>query len=154
MTDWVSLGEKTVGPTDLTVNVGSFSLQEGDDTLWIEVQRRNPDGSWPWSYGILSWESDFGLELGSVKAYTAVPGEVFRLGVGRTPRSRTGSVIYQPRSFNLAWVKEGYPLTLSFSAVSGNTAGSASAEGGGVAFPVDGVPWKYTLSTGLVRLDY
>ena len=153
MTDFSPVGEITVGPNDLRVVVGSFSLEEGDDTLWVEVQRRNPDGPWPWSYGILSWQSDFGLELGSVKAYTAVSGEIFRLGVGRTPRSRTGSIIYQPRSFNLAWVKEGYPLTLSFSAASGNTTGDTIAKGGGVAFPVVGNPWIYDNSTGLVRLS-
>lgn len=146
------LGEITVGPNDLRVVVGSFSLQEGDDTLWIEIQRLNPDGPWPFSYGILSWESDFGLELGSCKAYTALPGEVFRLGVGRTPRSRSGSVIYQPRSFNLAWVRNGNPLTLSFAAVSGNSSGSSLSSGGGVAFPVKDIPWLYDKDSGLVRL--
>ena len=151
VTDWVSLGEKTVGPTDLTVDVGSFSLQPGDDTIWLEVQRTNPDGPWPWSYGILTWQSSFGRELGSIKAYTAQAGEVCRLGVGRAPRSRTGSIIYEPRSFNLAWVKEGYPLTLAFSAASGVTANSPI--GRSVAFPVVGGAWKYAASSGLLQLE-
>ena len=150
--NWVSLGEITVRPQDLTVVVGSFSLEENDDTIWIEVTRTNPDSPWPWSYGILSWESSFGRELGSTKAYTAKNGEVFRLGVGRTPRSRTGSIVYEPRSFNLAWVKEGYPLTLAFAATSGVVTPVPTVGTTGVAFPVEGKSWSYEQSTGLVRL--
>ena len=148
--EWTDLGARTVGPNDLRVVVGSFSIGETDDTIWLEVQRTGPSGPWPWSYGILSWQTSFGLELGSVKAYTASEGEIFRLGVGRAPRSRTGSVIYEPRSFNLAWVKNGYPLTLAFSAASGVT--TAAATGGGVAFPVEGGNWLYKQATGLVQL--
>ena len=148
--DWTDLGARTVGPSDLRVVVGSFSIGETDDTIWVEVQRTGPSGPWPWSYGILSWQTSFGLELGSVKAYTASEGEIFRLGVGRAPRSRTGSIVYEPRSFNLAWVKNGYPLTLAFSAASGVT--TAAATGGGVAFPVEGGSWLYKQATGLVQL--
>ena len=148
-TDWKSLGQKTVGPDDLRVVVGSFFLEAGDDSLWVEIQRTNPDGPWPWSYGVLSWQTSFGLELGSTKAYTAGAGEVFRLGVGRAPRSRSGSIIYEPRSFNLAWVKEGYPLTLAFSASSGVTAGESTRS---VAFPVVDGSWKYAASSGLLQL--
>ena len=153
MRDWTSLGARTVGPSDLEVVVGSFSIEENDDTIWIEVQRTGPSGPWPWSYGILSWQTAFGLELGSTKAYTADEGEVFRLGVGRAPRSRTGSIIYEPRSYNLAWVKNGYPLTLDFRASSGVTAGSAPVTGAtSVAFPVQGGSWAYDRDTGLVQL--
>ena len=150
VSEWTDLGARTVGPSDLRVVVGSFSIGETDDTIWLEVQRTGPSGPWPWSYGILSWQTSFGLELGSVKAYTASEGEIFRLGVGRAPRSRTGSVIYEPRSFNLAWVKNGYPLTLAFSAASGVT--TAAATGGGVAFPVENGNWLYKQATGLVQL--
>ena len=150
VSEWTDLGARTVGPSDLRVVVGSFSIGETDDTIWLEVQRTGPSGPWPWSYGILSWQTSFGLELGSVKAYTASEGEIFRLGVGRAPRSRTGSVIYEPRSFNLAWVKNGYSLTLAFSAASGLT--TAAATGGGVAFPVENGNWLYKQATGLVQL--
>ena len=149
--EWTDLGARTVGPNDLRVVVGSFSIGETDDTIWVEVQRTGPSGPWPWSYGILSWQTNFGLELGSTKVYTASAGEVYRLGVGRAPRSRTGSIVYEPRSFNLAWVKNGNPLTLAFFAASGVTTGTA-ATGGGVAFPVEGGEWIYDAVSGLVRL--
>ena len=150
--EWTDLGARTVGPNDLRVVVGSFSIGETDDTIWLEVQRTGPSGPWPWSYGILSWQTSFGLELGSVKAYTASEGEIFRLGVGRAPRSRTGSVIYEPRSFNLAWVKNGYPLTLAFAAASGVVTPVPTAGNTGVAFPVEGKSWSYDQNSGLVRL--
>ena len=150
MSDWVSLGEKSVGPNDLSVVVGSFTIEEGDDTIWVEVQRTDPGGPWPWSYGILSWQTSFGLELGSVKAYTSSNGEIFRLGVGRAPRSRTGSIVYEPRSFNLAWVQKGYPLTLSFATSSGVTASSIGSTS--VAFPVVDRTWQYAASSGLLNL--
>ena len=147
----ISLGDITVGPNSGEIAVGSFSLQPGDDTVWVEVQRTSPDQGWPWSYGILSWRSAFGNELGSVKAYTSKVGETFKLGVGKTPRTTSGTIYYEPRSFNLAWVQKGYSLSLAFSAASGVSA-VAPASGGGVAFPVDGGQWLYQMDTGLVRL--
>ncbi len=150
---WESLGEITVTPDNTSVIVGSFSIEEGDDTIWVEVQRIGAPGPWPWSYGVLTWQTQFGNELGSQKAYTADAGEVFRLGVGRTPRSRDGSIIYRPRSFNLAWVKNGNPLRLVFSATSGVTAAIPEPlSGGGIAFPVVDGSWLYQQDTGLLRL--
>ena len=150
--DWQSLGSITVTANDLSVVVGSFSIEEGDDTIWFDIQSESPESPWPWSYGIVSWQTSFGREFGSAKAYTERSGEVFSIGVGRQPRSRTGSVIYEPRSFNLAWVKKGNPLSLSFSVASG-VRSVVSSGGGGVAFPVDGGSWLYQLDTGLVQLQ-
>lgn len=153
-TDWQSLGSITVTASDLSVVVGSFSIAEGDDTIWVDVQSESPETPWPWSYGIISWQTSFGREFGSAKAYTERVGEVVPIGVGRQPRSRTGSIIYEPRSFNLAWVKKGNPLSLSFSVASGvRSVASSGGTGGGVAFPVEGGNWLYQLDTGLVQLQ-
>ena len=149
MADWVSLGEKTIGPSDLRVVVGSFSIGENDDTIWLQVTQTSGRDPWPWSFGILAWETSDGRELGSVKAYTESSGEVVRLGVGRKPRQRTGSIVYEPRSFNLGWIKAGNPLSLSFSAASGVTA--SQPIGRSVAFPVVGGTWSYA-SSGLLQL--
>ena len=153
MSDWTSLGSITVTASDLSVVVGSFSIAEGDDTIWVDVQSESPETPWPWSYGILSWQTSFGREFGSAKAYTERAGEVVPIGVGRQPRSRTGSIIYEPRSFNLAWVKKGNPLSLSFSVASGVTNAGATTTGGGVAFPVQGGTWLYQSNSGLVQLQ-
>ena len=147
------VGTITVGPNSGEIAVGSFSLKEGDDTLWVEVQRTSPDQGWPWSYGILSWRTAFGNELGSVKAYAAKAGEIYRLSVSRAPRSTTGTIYYEPRSFNLAWVKKGYSLTLAFSATSGVATAVPAGAGGSVAFPVDGGTWRYAADSGLLQLQ-
>ena len=149
----ISVGDITVGPNSGEIAVGSFSLEEGHDTLWVEVQRTSPDQGWPWSYGILSWRSVFGNELGSLKAYAAKAGEVYRLGVSKAPRATTGTLYYEPRSFNLAWIKKGYALTLSFAAESG-VATAIPAQGvGSMAFPVDGGAWRYAADSGLLQLQ-
>ena len=147
------LGTITVGPDSGEIAVGSFSLNEGDDTLWVEVQRTSPDQGWPWSYGILSWRTAFGNELGSCKAYAAKAGEIYKLSVSRAPRSTTGTIYYEPRSFNLAWVKKGYSLTLAFSATSGVATAVPAGAGGSVAFPVDGGTWRYAADSGLLQLQ-
>ena len=152
--DWTDLGSITVGPDTLSVVVGSFEIDEGDDTIWVNVEATTADSFWPWSYGILSWRTDNGYELGSCKAYTERVGEMFRLGVGRPPRQRRGSVIYEPRSFNLGWIKKGNTLTLKFTAASGVSGGGGGGgtAGGSVAFPVVEGSWLYQAATGLVQL--
>jgi len=147
--DWVDLGEITVTGADTRVVIGPFSIGAGDDTIWVQSEQTSPPGAWPWSFGILAWETDFGRELGSTKAFPEPNGETVRLGVGRAPRERGGILVYEPRSYNLGWLRKGNSLTLSFSAVSGVTASESS---GSVAFPVLNGRWKYA-STGLLQLE-
>ena len=122
------VGELTLTPDDLNEVVGSFSMPEDHDTIWVRVTQLNPPGPWPWSYGILGWQTSSGYELGSIKCFGEQTGEVYRLGVGRPPLVRTGSLTFEPRSFNLAWVKNGYPWTLRFEAASG--IGSSNGDSG------------------------
>ena len=123
--DWSVLGTRTFTPDDLNEVVGSFVMGENDDTLWTRITLLSPTGPWPWSYGILGFRTSNGYELGSIKAYPEVASEVFKLGIGRPPYDRAGQLTFEPRSFNLAWVKNGYPLTLKFECASGVTAGGS-----------------------------
>lgn len=111
----IPVGSVNVGPTDLTVEVGSFSLKEDDDTIFIEVQQTSPDQVWNYSYGLLWWESSFGRELGTEKVYGCLSGEVFRLSIGRTPRSRNGRLYFTPRAYNRKWISIDSPPTWSLS---------------------------------------
>ena len=117
---WQPLDSLTVTPDDDVCVVGSFSIGPDDDTIWIRMESESPPTPWPWSYGILGWKTDQGYELGTVKAYSDQSGQVFRLGVGLQPVERTGVITFQPRSFNLKWVREGNPWTLSFKAQAGS----------------------------------
>ena len=118
---WQTIGELTFTPDDRTTVVGDFTIGPDDDTIWVKVTSLTSPSPWPWSYGILSWQTANGNELGSVKAYSEQVGEVFRLGVGLPPSERTGSLTFEPRSFNLAWIKQGNPWTLRFEAQSGKS---------------------------------
>jgi len=123
---WTDLGSTTFGPNDDTVVIGSFSMEPDQDTIWIKMTQVNADGPWPWSYGILGFKTSFGYELGTIKCYSQEAGEVFRLGEGLQPLERSGVLTFSPRSFNLAWIRQGNPWTLNFQAQSGK-----SSSGGG-----------------------
>ena len=148
--DWSVVGTRTFTPDDLTEVVGSFSMSEGDDTLWTRITLLSPATPWPWSYGILGFKTSNGYELGSVKAYPEVESEVFKLGIGRPPYERTGELTFEPRSFNLAWIRNGYPLTLKFECSSGTTSGGSGG--------FDGVNSFVRASDGsglsLVQIDF
>jgi hypothetical protein len=129
-TGWQDLGSLTFTPDDTDRVVGSFSLDVGQDTLWIRVESETPPTPWPWSYGILGWKTSRGYELGSCKAYSDEAGVVYKLGFGLPPVERSGVITFEPRGFNIAWVKKGNPWTLSFSAQSGtSSSGNNNTEG-------------------------
>ena len=124
-TDWSVVGTRTFTPDDLNEVVGSFVMDQDADTLWTRITLLSPATPWPWSYGILGFKTSNGYELGSVKAYPEVDSEVFRLGVGRPPSERSGLLTFEPRSFNLAWIRNGYPMSLKFECASGVTGGGS-----------------------------
>ena len=126
---WSSVGQHTFLPTDRAVQIGSFDLAPGQDTVWIRITQLNEPATWPWSYGILSWRSSLGLELGSIKAYSTQLGEVFRLGVGLPPLDSTGSIWFEPRGYNLGWLKAGFPWELSFEAQAGTSVSPDTSPG-------------------------
>jgi hypothetical protein len=130
---FVQTWDLTVFPdTNSPVDIGEFVLGAEDDTIWIKVTSAPQSGCpWPWSYGLVTWISEEGRELGTVKINGVCEGEVFRLGVGRAPSLRTGRLSFTPRSYNLAWVKLGHPWTLTFEAVSGVTNGGGGGQTAG-----------------------
>ena len=149
--DWQTVGTRTFVPNDLSEVVGSFSMGEDDDTLWVRITQLNGQVPQVFSYGILSWKTTNGYELGSTKAYGETESEVFRLGIGRAPSVRTGSVTFEPRGFNLGWIREGFDWTLQFEASSGT-----SSSGGGLRAGAVINSFVNTANTGLslVRVNF
>ena len=74
------VGTHVFTPDDTQVIIGSVSLEEEDDTIWVRITQNQATGPWPWSYGILGWRSAFGYELGTTKAFAEPQGAVQRLG--------------------------------------------------------------------------
>ena len=122
------------------------------DTLWVRITQLNTSPNSPWSYGILSWKTVNGFELGSTKAYGETESEVFRLGIGRPPYERSGLLTFDPRGFNLGWVANGYPWSLKFEAASGKTTGG----GGDLRVSAITNSFVNTSNSGLslVRVDF
>ena len=155
--DWTLVGEMTFTPDDRDTVVGSVSLTDEEDTIWVRVTQRNDPGPWPWSYGILGWKTSQGYELGSIKAYSETVGEVFRLHVGLKPMVRTGQLTFEPRSYNLAWVKRGNPWTLRFEAQTGNSGSSDLPAFGtratlGVLTDLAGSVIDYAITDGIAKV--
>ena len=120
---WTSVGSVNVGPQDREVLVGSFTMQPDDDTIWFRVTQLSPDQRWNYSYGLITWKTSFGQELGTQKVYGDRDSEVYTLGVGLAPLERTGSVLFTPRAYNRAWINSAEPpiWSLTFEAQSGKT---------------------------------
>ena len=152
----------SVRPGDVTpISVGVADLEPEDDTLWIKVTSKSSgDCPWPWSYGLLTWISENGRELGTVKINGVCEGEVFRLGVGLPPSVRSGSLSFTPRSYNLKWIELGNPWTLEFSWKSGNSGGGqVPAFGTKATLMTPGVPRgnalpDYSILDGLAYLFF
>jgi len=147
------VGTYTFTPDDTQVIIGGVSLDAGDDTIWVRITQNSPPGPWPWSYGILGWKTSFGYELGTTKAFAEPDGAVQRLGLGLSPVERSGVLTFEPRSFNLAWIKQGNPWTLTFEVKTGV---QVQAGGGSVTFGVTSgtrdIPWTLN-SIGLANLN-
>ena len=147
------VGTHVFTPNDKQIVIGSVSLEEEDDTIWVRITQNQATGPWPWSYGILGWRSSFGYELGTTKAFAEPESAVQRLGLGLQPVERTGVLTFEPRSFNLAWIKKGNPWSLTFEAQTGVQVTQA---GGGVTFQVTSalgdIPWTLN-SLGLANLN-
>ncbi len=153
-----AVGTVEVGPQDLEVLVGSFTLQEDDDTIWFKVVQTTPADVWTYSYGLLTWRTSEGQELGTVKVHGHTNGEVVSLGVGLPPLQRSGDVFFTPRAWNRRWISIDTPPIwgLSFEAQSG-ISGSGSPVFGTRATLTTladrlGNAAEYVLSDGVARV--
>lgn len=151
------IGSITVTAGTSEVAVGPVTLAAGDDTLWVRVAQQGGESPWPWGFGLLSYVTAEGRELGTAKVFGHVEGEVFRLGVGLPPVERSGQLVFRPRAYSLAWLKAGNEVwRLAFEARSGETAGGAGRTT--VRFPVTDQQqdrqWALALPNALARLDF
>ena len=154
------LGQHTIGPNTETLDIGPVSLEETESVLWVEVRQLAPAGPWPFSFGLLYFESSDGRTLGTVKAYGHRAGEIYRLGVGRTPLVRSGRLKFDSRHYNLGWVKAKNPQTwtLAFSVETGSdsSGGDVPVFGTratlGVLTDVAGAVINYAITDGVARV--
>lgn len=123
---WAQVGTISIGPTSGPVVIGTVSLPAGADTIWVRAQQLGGDSPWPYGYGLLTWKTGAGRVLGTVKCYGHTEGEVLRLGVGLEPDEQSGELVFEPRAWNLAWVKAGAPpWRLGFECQTGTSGGGS-----------------------------
>ena len=148
------LYEITVIPEDPSSQViGDFTMAPDANTIWVKVTSGSSgDCPWPWSYGLFTWITENGRELGTAKINGTCEGEVFRLGVGRAPFVRTGRLEFRARAYNTNWVKLGNPWPLEFEVWSGIAAGGGGSETVGAVINSFVDPTDNGLS--LVRVDF
>ena len=129
---WAEVGDASVGPQDREVLVGPFLLEEDADTLWVRVTQTSSADCpvWNYSYGLLSWRSVEGHELGTVKVYGNCYGEVFKLSTGLPPSQPYGDLIFTPRAYNRRWISIDEPplWNLTFEAQSGKSGQGPSVD--------------------------
>lgn len=125
------VGTIGVSPTDREVLVGDFDLAEGHDTIFLRVTQTSPPDDWTYSFGLLTWRSSGGQELGTVRVFGSKWGENYRLGIGLPPLVRSGSIYFRPRSYNRNWIAIDEPpiWVLEVEAQSAKTAGSGADKG-------------------------
>jgi len=99
-------------------------MDEDTDTIWVTItQTSPPEDTWNFSYGLLTWRTVQGHELGTIKVYGHPDGETYKLSVGLPPRERYGDLIFTPRAYNRRWISIDTPpiWSLSFEAQSGKS---------------------------------
>ena len=156
---WTPLGQITVLPTVESYTLGPVDLNPNDDTLWVRSRAVNYDPSWPYSFGLVSYLSSEGFELGTIKVFAKEYWEPYELTVGRPPLQRSGVLQYVPRSFNLAWTeKKNIPeLVLELEYQSGEVGDGEPLSRGSLCSFVDlaGTTLKFVdTGTGKVALTY
>lgn len=121
---WSFVSRIYVRPLEKEKLVGPFRMNAEDDTIWVKITQISPEDVWTYAYGLLTWRTSQGKELGTVKVYGDTDGEVFALGVGLSPLELSGELIFTPRAYNRAWISIDSPpiWALSFEAQSGSAA--------------------------------
>lgn len=114
---WSSVGSITVGPTSGLVTIGSLTIGSNDAAIYLRVVQNGGQSPWPYGYGLCSWITAAGREMGTIKVWGHTEGEVYRLSCGLKPQNTTGSLVFEPRSLNLRWVlASGVDWSLTFQA--------------------------------------
>jgi hypothetical protein len=112
---WTSVGSVTVGPLSQAIRFGQIEVPP-QGGIEMQCRQTSADQKFKFAYGLLSFESPLGRELGTVKCWPVPEWTSFKLGEGLSSLSRSGSLVFEPRSYNLRWVKEGFPWSIAFRA--------------------------------------
>jgi hypothetical protein len=112
---WTRIGSVTVGPDTVEATVGTIQVPAVGGVA-VMLRQTSPLQPVRFAYGLLSFESGNGRELGTIKVWATGDWTSYRLGDGLASQSTSGRLVFEPRSYNLRWVKAGWPWSLEFMA--------------------------------------
>jgi hypothetical protein len=112
---WTRIGAITVYPESDEVVVGAIEVPP-QGGIELMVRQTSPDAGFKFAYGLVSFRSVLGRELGTVKVWAGKDWSAFKLGDGLSSLYRSGALLFEPRSYNLRWIRAGFPWSLEFMA--------------------------------------
>lgn len=112
---WQRIGSITVGPDSGEVQVGQIEVPP-QGGIELMCRQTSPYQGFKFAFGLVSVRTPLGLELGTVKCWPVREWTSFKLGEGLSSLQRSGALVFEPRSYNLQWIKRGFSLSLEFMA--------------------------------------
>lgn len=107
---WQLVGSATVTPDDAVVELGQIIVPSSGG---VEIKLRQVEPTpFEWGFGLLSYRSSLGRELGTTQVWPRTEFTSYRLGTDLTVVDNTGVLIFEPRSYNLRWIKAGFPFVI------------------------------------------
>lgn len=147
---WQSIGTVTVGPTTAEAVVGPIEVPTYGG---VELKLRQTEPSpFRWGYGLLSFRSGNGYELGTIKVWPRTTFTAYKLGAGLGVVSNAGILVFEPRSFNLRWVMAGFSLSVQVLADLPSDLPADRVTADGFSFALESLP--LVLSGSLGRLSF
>ena len=147
---WQLIGSASVNPTTKEVVLGSIEVPTFGG-VQVKVRQLSPT-PFEWGYGLLSYRSRNGLEMGTIKVWPRREFTNYLLGAGLTVSDNTGVLIFEPRAFNLRWVRAGFSLTVEVLADLASDLPSDRYKSDGFVFA--GTELDLIQSGGLGRLSF
>jgi hypothetical protein len=109
---WQLVGRVTVSPLDDLVTVGPIEVPVAGG-FEFSVRQVEPT-PFRWGNGLVSYISSQGRELGTVQVWPKPDRESYYIGANLTALDNSGVLVFEPRLWNLKWVRAGFPLVLEF----------------------------------------
>jgi hypothetical protein len=107
---WQLVGAVTVTPATLEAEVGPLAVPTIGG-VELKLRQRLPV-PFQWRHVLLSYRSQNGLELGTVKAWPRPEFSNVLLGAGLQVADNVGVLVFEPGRWNLRQVAAGFPLTV------------------------------------------
>jgi len=157
---FTAVGSINVGPTSTKVLVGTVEVPAQGIELRVIQTSSNLYSTL--SYGLAYLKTSAGRDYGTIKVYGHQEGEDYRMGEGLSGEVGTAQLWFEPRSYNLRWIKAETPpvWSLSFLAQPAVLSGDSGDSGGspfginwlGSFADVAGSPVGTTVTNGLIQL--